>query len=799
MTAPRLEVINDSGKANHQVFDSVKQYALERLNELIRVLMDNIDDTLFELSDKVGNDEQRNLYFEAMREIRLKREGIKQNFDFELHELFDEFINGKAARASDDDEEELTLVELDDLEDNIAVDNMVSKARPRFEDDLFALIERLKLILKREEIGPNENPFDPKAICNSFHKASDLLETDIQVKLILYKNFEKYVINNLGDFYHEINCHFIQNDVLPEFRPDKERMKQTSKFMARRRNDAQVTKSESVEAEAGQSAADTTEEPAEIDLLDTLQRALPRKRQASASGNKSDQAKNTRSSKTGETGATSEDFLSTLNRIQAESLPRAPLSQIDAEAQLSETHRQLEAVREANQAQANGADSDVIEVVSMLFDYIFFDEALPAPVKILIGRLQVPIIKVAILDKEFFNHKSHPARQLLDSISRASLGWSDNPNDQKTLIDKIEVTIERLVAEFDNDIRAFVRALADFEQFLLKEEQKNRRANAALVRREQRKERRNQAARQAVVGLMGKIVKGRELNDEVLRFLETTWSKVLFKAYLSLGGSSDHWKYLQRISATLVWTLVPKKTEAERTKIVQTIPALLRALSKSMDLIKIDNQTQNRIFRMLAKEHARIIKQSSKNVVTRKDDRTVWPDEGPAAALANAAEKIAAERAKASDNVELFADDSVTVISAAPTDNVIDDLNYFTAGVKAGKIRIKDEIVLDSGGDQLPEEPANPINDTAQRWAQDLEIGSWVEFKEAKSKSQVARLSWRSKVSGNLVFVNRQGQKVKNLTVHSLASEMRADRVSEIKSSSAFDRAINTIMGKSKK
>ena len=68
-------------------------------------------------------------------------------------------------------------------------------------------------------------------------------------------------------------------------------------------------------------------------------------------------------------------------------------------------------------------DGQIIDVVSMLFDFFFDDAALPAPIKVLIGRLQIPILKVAILDCDFFNQKKHPARRLLDSISRAAMGW----------------------------------------------------------------------------------------------------------------------------------------------------------------------------------------------------------------------------------------------------------------------------------------------------------------------------------------------------------------------------------------
>ena len=125
---------------------------------------------------------------------------------------------------------------------------------------------------------------------------------------------------------------------------------------------------------------------------------------------------------------------------------------------------------------------------------------------------------------------------------------------------------------------------------------------------------------------------------------------------------------------------------------------------------------------------------------------------------------------------------------------MIKDLNQFTAGVKQGKIKVDEEIVLSSDDDELFD--LLEEGDGFLEQAQAMEIGSWVEFTESDSKSLVARLSWKSNVTGNFVFVNRQGHKVRNMTISGFALELREGRVKRIESSSVFDRAIYTIMSK---
>jgi hypothetical protein len=843
MLAPKLEVVKSSGGKN-PIYNSIKRFALDGLNDLIRVLMENVDDAMFELSDKVDNDRERNMYFEAMREIRLKRDGLKNHFDYELQQCFNSFITGKTAVQDVDDDEELTLVELDDVEDNIAIENMIKKARPHFEDDLFAVTERLKLVVRRKEIDEDKNPLDPKAICDCFHKASELLETDIQVKLIFYKLFERFVMNNLGHFYKELNELFVKKGVLPGFKADQERMKKTTRFMANRiKQNPENTAANSPLAMALGAAASAgmmAGAAGDGNLFAALQQA------AAATPGGGGGAVGGGAVGGGAVGggavgggavgggavgggavgggavgggavgggavgggaagggAAGGGFVAALTNLQNASIPTQPLTAIDPQNFRTETHQQLATFMQQNQGQVNAADSQTIDVVSMLFDFFFDDEALPAPIKVLIGRLQIPMLKVAIIDKEFFNQKKHPARKLLDSISRASLGWSDNHSDEQPLIEKIEEIVNFLINEFDQDIGVFEEAFINFENFLSGESKEIEKAEQALQQKEQEKDQQIEQAQQAAAALIQKLTRKRELSFEVIDFLETTWTSVLFNAYLSLGKSSNHWRNLKRISTTFVWTLVPKFSEAERVKIIKTIPALLRALSKGMELVKINIDVQNRIFQMLAQEHSKIVKQTSKNIVTRVDDTTVWPEDNGTEALAQAqgidvAEAVDFEiSTDATGEVQVVQnevdDDSITIIDAAETNDVIKDLNQFTAGVKQGKIKVDEEIVMSSDEDEIYDllEEGDGILEQAQA----MEIGTWVEFSEPQSKALVARLSWKSNVTGNFVFVNRQGHKVRNLTTNGLAIELREGRVKPIESSSVFDRAIHTIMTK---
>ena len=116
------------------------------------------------------------------------------------------------------------------------------------------------------------------------------------------------------------------------------------------------------------------------------------------------------------------------------------------------------------------ADEDVINLIAMLFECILDDRNLPDSLKALIGRLQIPMLKVAVLDKSFFSRSSHPARRLLNEIAKAAMGWGDcDDHERDSLYVRIEQVVQRLLNDFVDDPAIFSELLADFLAFTQEE------------------------------------------------------------------------------------------------------------------------------------------------------------------------------------------------------------------------------------------------------------------------------------------------------------------------------------------
>src|SRR3546814_17673226 len=77
-------------------------------------------------------------------------------------------------------------------------------------------------------------------------------------------------------------------------------------------------------------------------------------------------------------------------------------------------------------------DEDAIDLVGMLFDVLLDERQLKGSARELIGRMVVPFIKVALLDRRMFLRKEHPARRLLNSVAEACEGNAGDTPAERT-------------------------------------------------------------------------------------------------------------------------------------------------------------------------------------------------------------------------------------------------------------------------------------------------------------------------------------------------------------------------------
>jgi hypothetical protein len=440
----------------------VRDKAAQQLRHGLQALFDNADDTLFEMADHARCGVEQNIFFQAMRDLRLKRKSIERVF---LEQLFAAFIrlaqyeSALAALPQALAADTSTVQPDDGRERTVAVQAMVNRVLERDGFALDQLTARLCALLGKEP-GELHNPLGPAMCCEYFLQAARQLGLEIKVKLIILTLFERYVLSEADQVYAEANQLLLATGVLPDLKPAPVR---------------RTTDRPAISVQDG--PTDEGPEPVCLPIDENVQEAFAALQALLL---------NVRGSLSPvlEVSATAlpistRDLLRLLSHLQQYVPTPAAIDDFDLRNQLEQLLTRV-SVKSGRSRVFGEADEDVINMVAMLFECMLDDRNLPDSLKALIGRLQIPLVKVAVLDKSFFSRSSHPARRLLNEIANAAMGWGTcDDHERDSLYVRIDQVVQRLLNDFVDDPAIFSELLADFLAFT----QGERRRSEWLVQR----------------------------------------------------------------------------------------------------------------------------------------------------------------------------------------------------------------------------------------------------------------------------------------------------------------------------
>ena len=165
-----------------------------RLQKLLSQMFDQADDSLFEMADRAHSNHEQNIYFESMRELRIKRRGMELGFIQALHAAFleiDEPAEQEGQTEEELDPSKLALVNENEIEEVVAIESMVSRCLAQQSDELALLSMRFDSLIGYVQISNDNNPLGPQPVSQSFASACEVLDVDIKARLLIFKLFEK--------------------------------------------------------------------------------------------------------------------------------------------------------------------------------------------------------------------------------------------------------------------------------------------------------------------------------------------------------------------------------------------------------------------------------------------------------------------------------------------------------------------------------------------------------------------------------------------------------------------------------
>jgi hypothetical protein len=754
----------------------VRGIAQKRINGLVSTLFENVDDALFDLAERAGSNALQTEYFDGMREVRKKRQLVERLFQEQASKNFSEFAEGKLKPVKPETAPAtgnagLSLVDDQELEESLAVSSMVAKAENRLQRSLYQINQRLGVIIGGGKVEDASNPIGPAVLGQAFRTAVRELQVNVQVKLIIYKLFDRYVMAGLDPLYEEVNIELIRAGVLPQIRHVLPHGVRPIPPPAGAHHGPIAPGGVMPPGSSGVGAGsyyDPAAAELQAELYGTLRSLLASRH---GHGHASGEYVGAGGGGGGAPGLSPTELLSALTILQNQSTTAYTRGDgIDAAQAVQQLKQELmEQVRklsgEAKSQHVSSADEDTIDLVGMLFEFILQDRNLPAEIQALLGRLQIPYLKVAILDKHLFAQKTHPARRLLDALADAGKSWSEESDKDRRLHDRIRQVVEAILGDFDDDVSVFERELESFggfmEQYHKRAEIAEQRAAEATRGREKLQDARRMAAREILAR-----IEERNLPPVVHAVLSRPWANYLVLTLLRQGENSDEWKSALRFADEFVWSALPKTTDLERTRLRALLPQLEKALRHGLATVAYHDNDVKQLMQELSQFYQRLLDGEKVEVKTAKEVIA----SGAAAAIPSAPAETDAAVAEPSAEVP-----------AAP------------APVTQSPV---EEIVLNTSAPEGAPEEHYDEDDEFLKAAREIKVGTWVEFADEEGNRERAKLSWISPISSKYLFVNRRGLKVCDKTVFALAAELRRGSTIVLEEVPLFDRALDAIVAR---
>jgi hypothetical protein len=479
-----------------------------------------------------------------------------------------------------------TLAPLVPLAPDLEVDKKLSliKISRAIENDCMesfsTLAARLTHLFGCRALTITDHPFRPSLYLNALHDAWCEFQPESRVHHLVFRSLGTNLCINVVPILDALNAALAKRGVLPTL--PLSMMARSTDIMA----DAQAREA------PGAAVADP--------MLAQLQRLLQRPANVPQPAGRQARAE-------AFPALFQEDLLTTHSAHHALLAHIAELQRKDGDLRQPARHKTVlnDLLHSAPDGGWSQTDRITIELLAKVFDAIFGNVHIPPEMKVLLGVLQLPVLKAALQDTEFFLSDSHPARRAIELLAQLSIDCDA----RKGAGDPRHQLVLRNVKRIQSDQRslAFAAALTDLETFLAAEDSRAQQALATPIAQALRKEKMLQAARAAKRDVALRIGTG-EIAAFVETFLEDKWIAVLTLAYTLKDDKPQALDSATKTMDDLCWSVKPKITPDERKELVARLPAIVAMLNKWLDAIKWTDEARARFFDELARCHASIVR-----------------------------------------------------------------------------------------------------------------------------------------------------------------------------------------------
>lgn len=566
-------------------------------------------DALFKLSEQTIHPEEAASGFQAFQLLsrntttfyRLVAGQINASLSKEVST-----IHLKKKPKKDTEKQDFSLVSFEEMESRVLIRNLSQILEVNHADLLMGLNIRIGNVLQRTPINVVQNPFRPEVFILALFQAWTEFDNASESHQLVLRLLQPNLFLRLAPILSGLNDAMIERGILPDL------------------SDVYQSKHQNKSARQSGLRGDDTlnSDPYLHNKLRSLFFGAPQAQlQQSASatahatnGGGGGGVLNFNGTFAGGTGAAGgmagqsdkvlvdREFFNYLSSLQQEVRRNEFISQ----PQMMSTSAPLrQLAQQAPVDQLSQVDQSTIELLARIFDFVFNDPSIPEEIKKLIGQLQIPTLKVALMDKDFFFKESHPARVLIDTLARSGAQLDTETSNEDPLYQMIEGIVEKVQDEFDEQIDLFSDVVADLEAFLQEEEEKADAAISDSVAKALKQEKLRIAREFAEHDVAIRVETG-EVAGFLETFLQEQWLRILTIGHNVKEEKPHALENALKTMDDLIWSLKPKNSAEERKELVSKLPSMLSLLNAWLNAIKWEEPERVVFFSKLAERHAAI-------------------------------------------------------------------------------------------------------------------------------------------------------------------------------------------------
>lgn len=758
------------GPAHPQAFAEVRGISLRKLCGMLAEVLDKSDDALFDFVQRTKISSEQQDFFDAMRELRRRRGEVEQRYRETITDSFVALERRRPVKVNlhnpEDVEHGLSLVSADALEEQLAAEQLAALADRRHAEALRQLEQRMAVTVGLPALEREALPSGPATVCAAFRGGLQGLELTIKARLVLYKLFERELVDALGGLLQECNQRLHQAGILPAVAPMRSKPRREDGIVRetvsdRRDDDGSAYGGSSARPSgrqlgSGISSGGSEHPPETMDSIfasvrDLCQAVLEAQRMASASAS----GKHPGASQAPRVTLGESHALSALQSLQ-KNLPDSLLRAVDdPHVSLSSLLKQ-ELLKQAESMQLAEPGAGLVEqdeqalfLVGLLFDVLLSQRSYDRPVRQQFVRLTVPYARAAMLDQHLFALKTHPARQLLNSLAEACDGNRGESAAERDLLGRVGGVVDKLAADFNEDIAIFSELESDFRAFLDQHRKRVELAEKRAAEAQKGRERLDEARAMAQMEL-ATLMGARSAPPVIEMFLGRYWTHHLAVVFLREGTEAQ--RYLQaRGAGEKLWLAllacesgkeIPPTLRDELTPVLASSGVTGPGATEVLDAVE---------WVLLAVRLGRHEAASGHPLPPAMQNLAPLDNSSPDAAPAPRA----------------AGDEAVAAALQMP--------------------------VGDEPGAE-PEAPSYDEEDVERIKA--LGLGAWVEFVSPSDESIPAKLSWISPISSRLLFVTRRGMRHCAASPQELAIMIKQGGLRLRIGDTAFEYAMSQVLGR---